>query len=76
MNRGPTSGSRKLARNCSPDAMSSAFEDPIALPKGRQLLTLQDAADYIMKLPMAEQDLPEWQTAIEQLIRSWQAALE
>src|SRR6201999_4564433 len=47
---------------------SSAFEAPIALPKGRQLLTLQDAADYIMKLPNTKQDLPEWQTAIEQLI--------
>jgi hypothetical protein len=30
------------------------FEDPIPLPRGRQLVTLKDAADYIMKLPKAE----------------------
>lgn len=39
---------------------SRAFEDPIALPKGRQLLTLDEAAAHIMKLPKAEQNLPEW----------------
>jgi hypothetical protein len=33
---------------------SRAFEDPIALPKGRQLLTLEEAAADIMKLPKAE----------------------
>jgi hypothetical protein len=27
------------------------FEDPIDLPGGRQLVTLQDAGDYITKLP-------------------------
>jgi len=47
---------------------SRAFEDPIALPKGRQLLTLDEAAAYIMKLPKGEQNLPEWQAAIEALI--------
>jgi hypothetical protein len=47
---------------------SRAFEDPIALPKGRQLLTLEEAAAYIMKLPKAEQNLPEWQAATEALI--------
>ena len=41
------------------------FEDPIPLPKGRQLVTLKDAADYIMKLPKKQSDLPEWQAAIE-----------
>ena len=44
------------------------FEDPIPLPRGRQLVTLRDAADYIMKLPKAEQKLEEWQTATEALI--------
>jgi len=29
---------------------------------------LKDAADYIMKLPKKESDLPEWQTAIEVLM--------
>jgi hypothetical protein len=44
------------------------FDDPIPLPRGRQLVTLQDAADYIMKLPKAEQNLVEWQTAVGCLI--------
>ena len=30
------------------------FEDPIPLPRRCQLVTLKDAADYIMKLPKAE----------------------
>jgi hypothetical protein len=47
---------------------STPFEDPIDLPKGRQLVTLQDAAAYIMKLPKIEQNLPEWQAATEALI--------
>jgi hypothetical protein len=47
---------------------SREFEDPIALPRGRQLVTLKDGADYIMKLPKAEQAQPEWQTATEALI--------
>jgi hypothetical protein len=46
---------------------SRRFEDPIPLPRGRQLVTLEDAAGYIMKLPKAEHDLPEWQ-AVECLI--------
>jgi len=44
------------------------FADPIPLPGGRQLVTLEDAAGYIMKLPKAEQNLGEWQAAIECLI--------
>jgi hypothetical protein len=44
------------------------FEDPIPLPAGRQLIALKEAADYIMALPKREQNLPEWQTAIEALI--------
>jgi hypothetical protein len=45
-----------------------AFDDPIPLPRARQLVTLEDAAGYIMKLPKAEQDLEEWQTATGCLI--------
>jgi hypothetical protein len=46
-----------------------------AIP-GSRLQTLRDAADYIMKLPKAEQRLSEWQTAGRILIgvaegRSW-----
>ena len=47
---------------------SAEFDDPIVLPRGRQLVTLEDAAAYIMKLPKAEQDLEEWQTAVGCLI--------
>lgn len=51
-----------------PTGWKRLFEDPIDLPRGRQLFTLKDAADYIMKLPKAEQKLAEWQTATEALM--------
>jgi hypothetical protein len=44
------------------------FEEPILLPRGPQLVTLQDAANYIMKLPKGEPDTAEWQAATEALI--------
>ena len=44
------------------------FEDPIPLPRGRQLVTLQDAGKYITKLPKAEHEAQEWQAAMEALI--------
>jgi hypothetical protein len=44
------------------------FDDPIPLPRGRQLVTLQDAGNYITKLPKAEHEAPEWQAAMEVLI--------
>jgi hypothetical protein len=44
------------------------FDDPIPLPPGRQLVTLEDAAKYIQKLPKAEQQLAEWHAAVEALI--------
>lgn len=47
---------------------SRKFEDPISLPMGEALLTLQEAADHIMKLPKAEQEAAEWQAATEALI--------
>jgi len=47
---------------------SRRFEDPIELPDGRKMLTLKDAADYIMKLSKAEQHLEEWQAATEALL--------
>ena len=43
---------------------STPFDEPIGLRGGRQLRTLQDAADYIMKLAEPEQQEPRWQTAI------------
>jgi hypothetical protein len=47
---------------------SRPFDDPIPLPRGRQLATLKDAANYIQKLPKAEQLLDEWQAAVEALL--------
>ena len=44
---------------------SRRFDDPIPLPRGRQLVTLKN---YIQKLPKAEQDLEEWQAAVEALL--------
>jgi hypothetical protein len=44
------------------------FDDPIPLPRGRQLVTLRDAGNYITKLPKAEHEAPEWQAAMEALI--------
>ncbi len=41
------------------------FDDPIPLPRGRQLVTLQDAGNYITKLPKAEHEAAEWQAAME-----------
>ena len=38
------------------------------LPDGRQLVTLEDAGAYITELPKADQQLDEWQTAIEALL--------
>jgi len=40
------------------------FDDPIPLPRGRQLVTLRDAALYITKLPKAEHDTDDWQAAM------------
>ena len=45
------------------------FDDPIALPGGRTLLTHHDAATYITGLPKKESALPEWQAATEALNR-------
>ena len=44
------------------------FDEPIKLPGGGKLVTLKDAADYITRLPEAEQHHPAWQAAVEALI--------
>jgi hypothetical protein len=45
------------------------FDDPIPLPNGRRpLVTLEDAGNYITKLPKAEHEAEEWQAAMEALI--------
>jgi hypothetical protein len=44
------------------------FEDPIPLPRGRHLITLEDAGTYITKFPKAEHTAEEWQAAMEALM--------
>ncbi len=47
---------------------SAEFNAPIPLPKGRQLVTVRDAGNYITRLPKAEHEAAEWQAAMEALI--------
>jgi hypothetical protein len=51
-----------------PPDWSRAFDEPIPLPRGRELVTLKDAGNYITKLPKAEHEAPEWQAAMQALI--------
>jgi hypothetical protein len=62
------SGARRTVRLMAATGWKRPFDDPIPLPRGRQLVTLEDAAKYIQKLPKAEQDLEEWQAAVEALL--------
>jgi hypothetical protein len=52
----------------SPRGWQRAFDEPIPLPRGRALVTLKDAGNYITKLPKAEHEAPEWQAAMQALI--------
>ena len=45
-----------------------AFDEPIPLPRGRELVTLKDAGTYITKLPKAEHEASEWQAAMQALL--------
>ena len=49
---------------------SAPLEEPIRLRGGRELATLQQAADYIMKLPKTVQRQQRWQVAVENLINA------
>jgi hypothetical protein len=49
---------------------SAPFDEPIRLRGGSRLATLQDAADYIMKLPEDVQQQQGWQVAVENLINA------
>ena len=49
---------------------STPFDEPIPLRGGRKLVTLQQAADHIMKLPEDVQHEQRWQMAIENLINA------
>ena len=52
---------------------STPFEEPIRLSGGGRLTTLQQAADYIMKLPEESQQRECWQIAVENLIQAAEA---
>ncbi len=45
-----------------------AFDEPIVLPDGRELITLEDAGTYFTKLPKTEHDADEWRAAMEALL--------
>ena len=47
---------------------SRPFDEPIQPPKGKALVTLRDAASYIMALPGKTRQSNEWQAAIEALL--------
>ena len=49
---------------------STPFDEPIALHRGGTLVTLQQAADYIMKLSDDAQKEARWQIAVEHLINA------
>jgi hypothetical protein len=42
---------------------SRPFDEPIQPPKGKKLVTLKDAAAYILALPKSKQESPEWKAA-------------
>jgi hypothetical protein len=49
-------------------AWNQRFYDLIELPGRKPLVTLRDAAQYIIKLPKAERDAGEWQDAMKALM--------
>ncbi|MES2196414.1 MAG: hypothetical protein V4517_18490 [Pseudomonadota bacterium] len=46
------------------------FAEPIIIPAGKALATLRDAGTYISKLPKAEHEATEWQTAMQCLLQA------
>jgi hypothetical protein len=44
------------------------FHDPIQPPKGKAIVTLKDAAQYILTLPKREAAAEHWQLTMAQLI--------
>jgi hypothetical protein len=47
--------------------LGRSFDDPIEV-RGRKLVTLRDAGEYIAALPWKVRDAPEWQAAMEALM--------
>jgi hypothetical protein len=48
--------------------LETAVQRSVPLPRGRQIVTLEDAGAYITKLPKSEYEAAEWQAAMEALI--------
>ena len=48
-------GARKMSKRT---GWGCEFDDPIELPDGGELVTLEDAGNYITKLPKAEHEAP------------------
>jgi hypothetical protein len=60
--------STKRAGAISGKGWKRRFDEPITLPRGAPLVTLQEAGNYITKLPKAVHEAAEWQAAMEALI--------
>jgi hypothetical protein len=60
--------STKRAGVISARSWKRPFDEPIPIPRRRQLVTLEDAGNYVTKLPKAEHEAAEWQAAMEALI--------
>src|SRR6266478_5714673 len=68
-NRQPPQRHLGAARSMkSPRGWQRPFDDPIPLPRGRYLVTLEEAGNYITRLPKAKHKAAEWQAAMEALI--------
>jgi hypothetical protein len=61
-------GNRRTGALVADRGWKRQFHDLIPLPRGRRLVTLEDAGSYITKLPKAEHMTPEWQAAVEALM--------
>jgi hypothetical protein len=51
-------------------AWSDRFEEPLVCPDGTNLVTLRQAARFILKLPQAEHGAREWRTVMRLLIEA------
>jgi hypothetical protein len=66
--RGLRLNSTKRAGVISGGGWKRTFDEPIPLPRGAPLVTLQDAGTYITKLPKAVHEAADWQATMEALI--------
>jgi hypothetical protein len=61
-------GQERLASLMPERGWNRPFDEPIPLPRGRELVSLEEAGTYITKLPKAEYEALESQAAMEVLI--------